>query len=50
MSALEANRTCRDGGNDVNDPERSFGKHSFDLPIGLVRDRAVEAWYHPSIA
>jgi hypothetical protein len=25
MSALEANRIRRDGGNDVNDPERSLG-------------------------
>ena len=30
MSALGANRTRRDGGNDVNDPKRTNGRH-FDL-------------------
>ena len=40
MSALGANRTRRDGGNDAIDPERSLGR----------TDRAMEAWYHPSIA
>jgi len=23
---------------------------NFDFPIGLNTDRAMEAWYHPSIA
>ena len=32
------------------EPKRSL-EHSRDLPIGpLVTDRAMEAWYHPSIA
>jgi len=34
MSALGANRTCRDGGKDVNDP--NLREHSRDLPIGLI--------------
>src|SRR5262245_23832926 len=29
MSALGPNRTCRDGGNDVNDPLRSYGGAKF---------------------
>jgi|SRR5262245_2130767 len=33
MSALGANRTRRDGRNDVNDP--NLREHSCDLPIGL---------------
>jgi hypothetical protein len=32
------------------DPQLVIRKHSLDLPIGLVTDRAMEAWYHPSIA
>jgi len=25
-------------------------EHARDLPIALVTDRAIKAWYHPSIA
>jgi hypothetical protein len=30
------------------EPKRSFA--GFDLPIGISTDRAMEAWYHPSMA
>jgi hypothetical protein len=29
---------------------RVIPKHSLDLPIGVSTDRAMEAWYHRSIA
>src|SRR5262245_43665933 len=48
MSALGANRPRRHGGNDVSDPERSFGA-SLNLPIGLShrrRDGSVVSCLH----
>src|SRR5215831_5054486 len=48
MSALGANRPRRHGGNDVSDPERSFGA-SLDLPVGLShrrRDGSVVSSLH----
>jgi hypothetical protein len=39
-----------DGGNDVNDPEQPFGSIHATCLSALVTDRAMEAWYHPSIA
>jgi len=33
-----------------SDPKRSSEEHSRDLPSALVTDRAMETWYHPSIA
>jgi hypothetical protein len=49
-SALGANRTRRDSGNDVMDPKRSSGAFTRLAYRPLVTDRAMAAWYHPSIA
>src|SRR5215831_18879699 len=32
------------------EPKRSFRKHSLDCLSALVTDRAMETWYHSSIA
>ena len=36
MSALGANRTCRDGRNDVSDPEQTFPERSGGLGLRIL--------------
>ena len=48
---LEGKRTCHGNrGNDVRDPKRSSGTFTRLAYRPLVTDRAMEAWYHLSIA
>jgi hypothetical protein len=49
MSALGANRTRRDGGNDVNDPNRTY---TLRTALGQLGDRheGAEAGLHQLIA